>query len=84
MGHLQRMRSRIPCGRCYRGWHQCAERHGDHGENAERFDRRPASLAHGRVGRDISPIVFMSGSKTKETKKRLRFWNKSNDGFYCE
>ncbi|HBA62655.1 MAG TPA: ATP-dependent DNA helicase RecG, partial [Lachnospiraceae bacterium] len=38
----------------------------------------------GRVGRGKyqSYCIFMSGSKTKETKERLEILNCSNDGFY--
>ena len=38
----------------------------------------------GRVGRGDaqSYCIFMSGSRGKETKKRLEVLNRSNDGFY--
>lgn len=53
-------------------------------ENAERFGLAQLHQLRGRVGRGAhqSYCIFMSGSRTKETKKRLEILNKSNDGFY--
>lgn len=53
-------------------------------ENAERFGLAQLHQLRGRVGRGEhqSYCIFMSGSKTKETKKRLEILNQSNDGFY--
>ncbi len=53
-------------------------------ENAERFGLAQLHQLRGRVGRGThqSYCIFMSGSRTKETKKRLEILNKSNDGFY--
>ena len=53
-------------------------------ENAERFGLAQLHQLRGRVGRgrDQSYCIFMSGSKGKETKKRLEVLNQSNDGFY--
>lgn len=53
-------------------------------ENAERFGLAQLHQLRGRVGRgkDQSYCIFMSGSKGKETKKRLEVLQQSNDGFY--
>ena len=52
-------------------------------ENAERFGLAQLHQLRGRVGRGKyqSYCIFMTGSKTKETKKRLDILNRSNDGF---
>ena len=53
-------------------------------ENAERFGLAQWHQLRGRVGRGKhqSYCIFMSGSKTNDTKERLSILNKSNDGFY--
>ena len=53
-------------------------------ENAERFGLAQLHQLRGRVGRGEhqSYCIFMTGTKSKETKKRLEILNKSNDGLY--
>ncbi len=53
-------------------------------ENAERFGLAQLHQLRGRVGRGKhqSYCIFMTASKTKETKQRLEILNKSNDGFF--
>lgn len=52
-------------------------------ENAERFGLAQLHQLRGRVGRGKhqSYCIFMTASKTKETKERLDILNHSNDGF---
>lgn len=52
-------------------------------ENAERFGLAQLHQLRGRVGRGIhqSYCIFMSASKSKETKLRLNILNTTNDGF---
>ncbi|MDD2980371.1 MAG: ATP-dependent DNA helicase RecG [Hespellia sp.] len=52
-------------------------------ENAERFGLAQLHQLRGRVGRGKyqSYCIFMSSSKSKETKQRLDILNHSNDGF---
>ena len=53
-------------------------------ENAERFGLAQLHQLRGRVGRGKhqSYCIFVSGSDSKDTKKRLEILNQSNDGFY--
>ncbi|WP_238483637.1 ATP-dependent DNA helicase RecG [Anaerosporobacter faecicola] len=53
-------------------------------ENAERFGLAQLHQLRGRVGRGKyqSYCILVSGSRSKETKKRLEILNTSNDGFY--
>ena len=53
-------------------------------ENAERFGLAQLHQLRGRVGRGEhqSYCILVSGSESKETKKRLEILNQSNDGFY--
>ena len=53
-------------------------------ENAERFGLAQLHQLRGRVGRGAhqSYCIFMTASKSKETKERLDILNRSNDGFY--
>lgn len=53
-------------------------------ENAERFGLAQLHQLRGRVGRGKhqSYCIFVSGSRSKDTMKRLEILNHSNDGFY--
>lgn len=52
-------------------------------ENSERFGLAQLHQLRGRVGRGKhqSYCIFMTASKSKETKERLDILNKTNDGF---
>lgn len=52
-------------------------------ENADRFGLAQLHQLRGRIGRGEhqSYCIFMTGSKAKETKKRLEILNRTNDGF---
>lgn len=53
-------------------------------ENAERFGLAQLHQLRGRVGRGKhqSYCIFMSPSRSRETKERLGILNQSNDGFF--
>lgn len=53
-------------------------------ENAERFGLAQLHQLRGRVGRGKhqSYCIFMTPSRSKETKERLDILNRSNDGFF--
>lgn len=53
-------------------------------ENAERFGLAQLHQLRGRVGRGKhqSYCIFMSASKSDDTKERLEILNRSNDGFF--
>lgn len=53
-------------------------------ENAERFGLAQLHQLRGRVGRGghQSYCIMVSGSEDKETMKRLKILNQSNDGFF--
>lgn len=53
-------------------------------ENSERFGLSGLHQLRGRVGRGVyqSYCIFMTATKSKETKERLNILAKSNDGFY--
>ncbi len=53
-------------------------------ENSERFGLAQLHQLRGRVGRGKhqSYCIFMSASKSEETRERLEILNRSNDGFF--
>ena len=53
-------------------------------ENSERFGLAQLHQLRGRVGRGKhqSFCIFMSASKSEETRERLEILNRSNDGFF--
>jgi len=53
-------------------------------ENSERFGLAQLHQLRGRVGRGKyqSYCIFMSASRSEETRERLEILNKSNDGFF--
>lgn len=53
-------------------------------ENAERFGLAQLHQLRGRVGRGDSQsyCIFINGSNSKASQKRLEILNKSNDGFF--
>lgn len=53
-------------------------------ENSERFGLAQLHQLRGRVGRGEhqSYCIFMSASRSEETRERLEILNKSNDGFF--
>ena len=53
-------------------------------ENSERFGLAQLHQLRGRVGRGghQSYCIFMSASKSEETRERLEILNRSNDGFF--
>ena len=53
-------------------------------ENAERFGLAQLHQLRGRVGRGehASYCIFMSATKSKDTRERLEILNTSNDGFF--
>ena len=53
-------------------------------ENAERFGLAQLHQLRGRVGRgrEQSYCIFVSGSGSKDTMRRLEILNQSNDGFF--
>lgn len=53
-------------------------------ENSERFGLAQLHQLRGRVGRGVhqSYCIFMSASRSEETRERLEILNRSNDGFF--
>lgn len=53
-------------------------------ENSERFGLAQLHQLRGRVGRGVhqSYCIFMTASRSDETKERLDILNRSNDGFF--